>query len=298
MRAIVRSFIACAAVAVLTVCTAGAQYPATSSTALTSPELKYRLLDQFGSVVVCGPPVVRGGDAVKNDAVAAFPGIQNDRETFAAIVRHLQLGAVTDPSADQKLLVYTEYQRLRAIALEPAGDRQHFSIQVAATDPKQVTLIEGTIDPFGAIQVTQQETRTLNCPICLAEGTRIATPDGEIAVQDLRAGMLVWTLDDVGRRVASPVARTARTPVPAGHRVTRLVLGDGRAIIASPGHPAADGRRIGDLAPGDALDGGRVVVSELVVYSQPATFDLLPSGATGIYWANGVALRSTLAASR
>jgi hypothetical protein len=298
VRAIVRSLIAFAAVAVLAVCTAGAQYPATSSTALTSPELKYRLLDQFGSVVVCGPPVVRNGDAVKNDAIAAFPAIQNDRELFGAIARRLQLAGVTDPSADQKLLVYIEYQRLKAITLEPAGDRQRFSIQVGTTDPRQVTLIEGTIDRFGAIQVTRQEPRTLNCPICLAEGTRIATPDGEIAVEDLRAGMLVWTLDDAGRRVALPIERTVRTPVPRGHRVTRLVLEDGRLLIASPGHPARDGRPIGELAIGDTLDGSRVVDRELLVYAQPATFDILPSGPTGTYWANGVALRSTLPATR
>ncbi len=298
MRTIVRGLIAFAAVAVLTACTTGAQYPPTSSTVLTSAELKYRLIDQFGSVVVCGPPVVRSGDAAKNDAVAAFPDIQRDRETFSAIVVRTQLTGVTDFTADQKLLVYTEYQRLKAIALEPAGDGQRFSLQVASkTDPKQVTVIEGTVDRFGAIQVARQEARTLNCPICLAQGTRIATPEGEIAVEDLRVGTLVWTLDASGRRVAAPILRAARTPVPTGHMVTRILLDDGREIVASPGHPTRDGRPIGALVAGDPLDGGRIVLTELARYSRDATFDILPDSTTAVYWANGVILRSTLAAT-
>ena len=52
---------------------------------------------------------------------------------------------------------------------------------------------------------------------------------------------------------------------------------------------------LGDLKAGDVLDGARVMQSELVPYDQPATYDILPSGSTGFYWANGVLIGSTLA---
>jgi hypothetical protein len=76
--------------------------------------------------------------------------------------------------------------------------------------------------------------------------------------------------------------------------VVQLRLADGRAVDVSPGHPTADGRTVGDLSADDDYDGAVVVSAELVPYEGEATFDVLPAGPTGIYWANGVLLGSTL----
>jgi hypothetical protein len=65
-------------------------------------------------------------------------------------------------------------------------------------------------------------------------------------------------------------------------------------VVASPGHRTADGRPIGSLKRGDLLDGSRVVVTVRMEYTVGATFDLLPSGPTGTYYANGILLRTTL----
>jgi hypothetical protein len=62
----------------------------------------------------------------------------------------------------------------------------------------------------------------------------------------------------------------------------------------SPGHPTGDGRAARDLAIGDALDNATIVSVERVRYAGGATFDVLPAGPTGMYWANGVLLGSTL----
>jgi hypothetical protein len=132
------------------------------------------------------------------------------------------------------------------------------------------------------------------CPICLARGSRIAIPGGDVAVEDLKIGDLVWTTDATGARVVAPLVETGTTPVPSTHRVVHLVLADGRMVNVSPGHPTADGREVGDLAPGDLYDGAIVTNAELVPYAGGATFDVLPAGATGMYWANGVLLGSTL----
>ena len=74
----------------------------------------------------------------------------------------------------------------------------------------------------------------------------------------------------------------------------RVQLTDGRVVRASPGHPLADGRRIGDLHVGDALDGSAVRSVLLVSYPDGATFDIAVSGPTGVYLSGGIALASTL----
>lgn len=132
------------------------------------------------------------------------------------------------------------------------------------------------------------------CPKCLAQNTAIATPSGEIAVQDVRAGTTVWTADASGARVATDILEVSRTPVPSMHRVMHLVLEDGRELLISPGHPTADGRTMGDIKSGDTLDGSRVATAKLVSYEHNFTYDLLPASATGFYWADGILIGSTL----
>jgi hypothetical protein len=86
-----------------------------------------------------------------------------------------------------------------------------------------------------------------------------------------------------------------RVPAPADHEFVRLRLADGRELQASPGHPTADGRLLRELVPGDRVDGS--IVSSVVrvpVQGEAATYDLLPAGGRGVYWANNVLLGSTL----
>jgi hypothetical protein len=129
--------------------------------------------------------------------------------------------------------------------------------------------------------------------ICLAADDRIATPAGSVPIVELRPGMMVWTLDAAGRRVAAPVLLVSHTPAPPGHHVLRLLLSDGRVVEASGGHPLADGRRVAELESGDLLDGSRLSSVEPILYVGD-TWDLLPAGPSGVYWANGVLLGSTL----
>lgn len=132
------------------------------------------------------------------------------------------------------------------------------------------------------------------CPICLAKNTLIDTPLGMVAVQNLQKGAPVWTINKSGMRVAGVVTMKSKTAVPTTHKMVRLVLTDGRTLLASPGHPTTDGRMVGDLARGDFYDGAVVVSSDHVDYSDEYTYDILASGETGFYWANNVLLDSTL----
>jgi uncharacterized protein YraI len=131
--------------------------------------------------------------------------------------------------------------------------------------------------------------------VCLSAHTLIDTPQGQIPVEDLRAGDLVWTSDGSGRRFVAPIIQVRRVAVPATHQMVHLTLSDGRELLASPGHPTADGRTLGGLKIGDWLDGARVTGVERVYYDQGYTYDLLPAGATGFYWADNILMGSTLA---
>lgn len=134
----------------------------------------------------------------------------------------------------------------------------------------------------------------VGCPICLAGNSLIDTPSGLALVKDLQIGMSVWTTDKTGQRVSGVITKTSKVPVPSTHQMVHLVLNDGRELFVSPGHPIIDERTVGNLEPGDPYDGVFVVSTKRVPYGENATYDILPSGDTGFYWANGILIGSTL----
>lgn len=134
----------------------------------------------------------------------------------------------------------------------------------------------------------------LPCPICLAGSTFIDTPSGQVLVKDLQLGMSVWTTDKNGLRISGVITKTSKVPVPPTHQMVHLIIKDGRELFVSPGHPTIDGRIVGNLTNGDLYDGAFVVSVERVFYNEGATYDILPSGDTGFYWANGILIGSTL----
>jgi hypothetical protein len=131
---------------------------------------------------------------------------------------------------------------------------------------------------------------------CLPGTAKIATPSGEVRVDELVQGAFVWTVDERGRRVETTVARVGSVEVGEGHELLRISLADGRTATGSRYHPTAGGAFLGELAPGDLVDGSAVVRVESVPYKGARTYDLLPAGPTGHYYADGVLLGSTLRA--
>jgi Hint domain-containing protein len=273
--------------------------PSPAPGGLTQAKLKYRIVDRFGPLAFCDPdyyPVARADEQAL--AHQRLPEIQKDAPTFGAILVHL--GIATNPpyTDEQELAIYREWKMLNALRLEQISAGFHFNgVFVGFGSPTATAerRVDGTIDQQGNITVASSTpSGRPPCPICLARGTRIATPSGDVAVDDLKVGDVVWTLDADGARVARALIETGSTTVPATHRVVQLRLSDGRAVNVSPGHPTADGRKVGDLAAGDAYDGAVVVSADLTPYAGGATFDVLPAGATGMYWANSVLLGSTI----
>jgi hypothetical protein len=263
-------------------------------TPLSPTELKYRLVESFGRPLYCDRDSYPVGRPELPAALAAFPSISQDTEVFAAILRKRQLEPGTSLTDDQKLTVYRDYKMLQAVALATEGPKHRFTITVGGAGRYEGSRAEGTIDDRGAIEIASTTKAFINCPICLSGGTRIDTPDGPRLVMDLRPGMAVWTADRTGARRSAVILRTSRTAVPAGHQMVALALDDGRRLQASPGHPTADGRTLGSLVVGERLDGARIVSVERIAYAEEATYDLLPSGDTGWYWADGILIASTL----
>jgi len=268
--------------------------PTLPSSDLSPTELKYRVLDQFPDFFFCDPdyyPIAREDEMVL--AQKRFPELQANQEEFQAILNHNGLGGQTTFADEQKLLIYREHKKLAAIFFEAAGDKYQFQIQTGM-EGQQGSIIAGTIDGSGSIDVQQRDPGFPTCPICLAAGTWIDTPEGTVAVEDLRVGSPIWTVSASGERVPATILETVRVGVPARHQMVHMVLSDGRELWASPGHPTADGRTLGNLKIGDALDGARIRLLERVTYQGFETYDLLPSGDTGLYWADGILMGSTL----
>lgn len=266
----------------------------TSNVPLTESELKYRLMDSFGELFFCDPDFYPVAFADEIDlARERFPEIQANPEEFQAILDRLGWEGMTVFMDEEKLSIYRQHKRLAAILFERAGAVYGFQMRVGAEE-LEVTAVEGEIDARGTIRVTARTPGQGMCPICLSESAVIETPGGPVAVVDLRSGNLVWTMTRQGRRIAVPILQVGSTPSLAGHVMVRLTLRDGRVVLASPGHPTADGTPISTLRAGDSIDGSVIVFVERLPYSGMATYDLLPAGDTSVYWADGVLLGSTL----
>jgi len=271
---------------------------ATTSGALSPAEVRYLLIDQLGPLHFCDPdeyPVAHGDEQQK--AIAQFPQIQADAPTFQAITERAGMGGNTTFSDADKLQIYREWKVLNGVDVNPLGnDQYHFDVRTEGDAASgQATHYQGTVDALTSqVSITsQEEVFGTSCPICLARGTLIDTPNGQVAVDLIKVGDAIWTVDESGNRSASVVALVGSVAVPRSHQVVHLVLDDGRTVDVSPGHPLIDGRRAGDLAPGDGYDGATVVSADLIGYAGGRTFDVLPAGDTGFYWANGVLLAST-----
>ena len=265
---------------------------------LNQGQLRLLLISHLGPLWWCDSdsyPVSQGSDQER--AIERFAEMQAEGEIFNAVAADLDIdvrGAVTDA---QKLEIYRRWKVARAVQLDPIGDgvfRFDYLAQPVG-GAAEGTRTAGRISADGLIAIEQQAAAgEPMCPICLSVGTLIDTPDGPVAVERLRLGDPIWTLDGRGRRVAGTVIALGSTAAPLHHQVIRLVLADGRTVTASPGHPLSDGRVLASLGVGDTVDGAAIVALELIPYGGGQTFDLVASGETGAYLSNGIPLGSTL----
>jgi hypothetical protein len=254
-------------------------------------ELKFSVIDRVGDPMVCT------GWGVPNPPFTPdteYPRIVADLPTYLAILRHERLPP-TLLSQPQVATVYRAWLKLNAVVLTWRDGYYNFKLYPGPWPSEQLendTI--GRVDLFGRVYDVREGPDMGACPICLAKMTLIATPIGPVPITRLAAGMHVWSVDSSGRPVEAIVMRVAARNDVAGSELVHVALADGRNLTASAPHRLADGRPIGSLQAGDPVAGVRVVAVDLVPDLGGSTYDLLPSGDTGEYWADGILLQSTL----
>jgi hypothetical protein len=256
-------------------------------------ELKFKLLAAYPDYFWCDPdlyPIARP-ETEQQNAIDRFSDIKANLEEYSAILVYLNLPDKAEYTDAEKLLIYREHKKLQGVAqVIPATAGYTFSIRTGRNEGKTY---QGTISELGVIKVTGETVSINTCPICLATGTLISTPEGPVQVEELQEGMVIYTVDITGKKIPGFISTIASVPVPSSFRITTITLNDGRVVSASFSHPTADGRVVGDLQVGDELDGGIVFSLTAELYTG-FTHDILAEGGTGLYWANGILLKSTL----
>jgi len=131
---------------------------------------------------------------------------------------------------------------------------------------------------------------------CIASGTLISTPNGEVAIEELRSNDRVWSVHR-GQVRAVPVLATQRLQV-RNHSMARIQFPDGFVVEISGEHPTGDGRALWGLNPGEMVGSAQVEALTVVPYEGSFTFDILPDSDTGTYFVHGMWLGSTMFGQR
>lgn len=256
--------------------------------------LRYLLLDHYANFAYCDPdyyPIARVGGEQQN----ADDWWSRNRATPEAIVI-LAHNHYSEPlGAEQRLTTYRDHKRLTVIQMRRSTGTYEFMLSVSTNKGLPDATVSGTISDAGTIDERSRAPRAGGCPICLEGLTRIATPGGGIEVSRIKPGDTVYTVDGSGQRAIVSVLRVARRETPGPHLMVRLALADGRVLVAAGAHPATDGRPLRDLRSGERYGTSVIVSVDYVESSASATYDILPAGATGDYWANGILVGSTIA---
>jgi len=150
------------------------------------------------------------------------------------------------------------------------------------------------LDNFIWIGCTAMPVCPAPCPQCdcAAPDTPIATPDGQVPIEALNVGDLVYSMHGGVIRPV-PLRTVNRRPV-VDHYVVQLTLANGTVLHISGDHPTAAGRSFSELEAGESLDGVEITAIATVPYEHSHTFDILPDSDTGTYFAGGVLIGSTL----
>lgn len=149
--------------------------------------------------------------------------------------------------------------------------------------------------PLGCVPTTYQcDKKNGGCPICLSGKTTIATPDGAVNVKHITKGTRVWTLDRQRNRVAVQVVAISKRKVGKTHKILHIIFKDRRGVFVSAGHPLATGKNVEELRAGAIYDGSVVASITYEDYDEDYTYDFLPAGDTGYYFANDILMGSTI----
>ncbi len=129
---------------------------------------------------------------------------------------------------------------------------------------------------------------------CLPSYAMIDTPFGEKRVTELQVGDPIWSVDEFGIQKPAVILLTNKHAVSPTHQMLKTTFEDGRILTASPSHPLLNYQDFDSLVETEGYNNSYVTKIEKFNYKEEFTYDILPSGSTGTYWANKVLIGSTL----
>ena len=165
-------------------------------------------------------------------------------------------GALTEPSCepDTRVATVPEDALTKALA-DPVVARHSLVLEqwiggpVTCSRPYALTACDGAGRPIGRARYG------LSGAPCLAEGTPIATPAGDVPIEALRPGDAVYGYDhERDRTVVVHVQRTRSSKQAVG----RITLEDGTTLEATAAHPIWV-EALGDYRPAGELDRGHAL---------------------------------------
>lgn len=286
--------------------------PGPSSTSTGGPRiafapqsLQYIVLDRFGPPVACDPDVYPVGrnDGERLSAEEWWSTLNPGSTLGRAIIDRLGWSYPPAPEQVDRVAAYREHKKLRTVQMTPVDSGRAYQFEfngplpggTGSWDGGPATRFVGFIGLDGRIDQVIERPTDATCPVCLEGETRVRTPDGDRPIRLLRSGDAVLSVDARGRTIEVTIRTTVRRAV-IGPLVT-FELADGRRLNVSAAHPLPDRRPVGVLAAGDILDGSAIVRRGTGEASGGVTYDILPDGPTGLYWANGILLASTIDAA-
>ena len=199
--------------------------PAENSSGNFSGKLPFTLTLKPGAV----PVMVKVTD---NDAM--FNEVDTTQNIASAITVNGHSWAA-GTSINSAYDLYNAGSSLRVVTVHFGGDGYYAGPihGIVLTEP----MVPGQAYTFTQTITSQSVPHPYSQLYCFAGGTRIATPDGEIAVEDLSVGQLIQTLD----HGLQPLCEVLTTTVPAVGRMAPVVIragvcGNQRDLVLSPQH--------------------------------------------------------------
>lgn len=172
---------------------------------------------------------------------------------------------------------------------------EHVCIPMATPDDPVIvrSLDDGTL--LYKTRDKKQFRGTPNTCRCLPSSTFISTPKGPVLISLLVKGDSVYSVNTRGEKIIVPLIAVNKTAVEPNHRMLNIELADGRKLQVTPDHPAAaDYFSLTQYETGTVLDKSTVTQKYFTELNDAFTYDILPGGDTGYYWANDILIGSTL----
>ena len=144
--------------------------PVPSATSLVLAQVRYLLIDQFGPLHYCDPdeyPVSVPDEQAR--ANEAFPTIEADAPTFAAITSRIGIAGHTTFSDAEKLAIYREWKALNAVAAQP-GSAGGYTFDITtegdAASGRSLRILGAVNSETGVVTLaSEEEVFGTSCPI-------------------------------------------------------------------------------------------------------------------------------------